>query len=60
MELKIKVQNRLAVITEGLYFINHVYKMDLETILKPAPKAIKGVQRRISSSTSGRPIAVTK
>lgn len=30
-----KIQNRLAVIAEGLYFINHTYEKDLATILKP-------------------------
>jgi len=35
MELKMKIQNKLAVIAEGLYFINHGYEKDLATILKP-------------------------
>lgn len=29
-----KIQNRLAVIAEGLYFLNHRYESDLATILK--------------------------
>jgi hypothetical protein len=44
MELKMKIQNRLARIAKGPYFINHRYKMDLETILNPAPRAIKETQ----------------
>ena len=39
-----KIQNRLAGIAEGLYFINHVYDKDLATILKPLPKANKLAQ----------------
>ena len=35
MELKMKIQNRLADITEGLYFISDAYEKDLATILKP-------------------------
>lgn len=30
-----KIQNRLAGIAEGLYFLNHQYDRDLVTILKP-------------------------
>jgi hypothetical protein len=44
MELKMKIQNRLARIAEGPYFINHAYEMDLETILNPALGAIQGTQ----------------
>jgi hypothetical protein len=32
-----KIQNRLAGIAEGLYFLNHQYDRDLATILKPEP-----------------------
>jgi hypothetical protein len=32
-----KIQNRLAGIAEGLYFLNHQYERDLATILKPGP-----------------------
>ena len=39
-----KIQNRLAGIAEGLYFINHVYEKDLATILKPYPEAPKEAQ----------------
>jgi hypothetical protein len=44
MKLKMKIQNRLARIAEGLYFINHRYEMDLKTILNLAPGAIKETQ----------------
>lgn len=30
-----RIQNKLALIAEGLYFINHQYEMDLRLILKP-------------------------
>ena len=30
-----KIQNRLAEIAEGLYFLNHQYEQDLLTILRP-------------------------
>jgi hypothetical protein len=30
-----KIQNRLAVIAEGLYFLNHQYESDLLKTLKP-------------------------
>lgn len=30
-----KIQNRLAGIAEGLYFLNHQYEQDLLTILRP-------------------------
>jgi len=39
-----KIQNRLAGIAEGLYFINHIYEKDLATVLKPLPKADKAAQ----------------
>ena len=32
-----KIQNRLARITEGLYFLNHQYERDLATFLKLEP-----------------------
>ena len=32
-----KIQNRLAAIAEGLYFLNHQYDRDLVTILKLEP-----------------------
>jgi len=44
MELKMNIQNRLARIAEGLYFINHKYEMDLKTISNPAPGGIKQAQ----------------
>jgi hypothetical protein len=35
-----KIQNRLAGIAEGLYFLNHQYEQDLVTPLQP--ELIKG------------------
>jgi hypothetical protein len=32
-----KIQDRLAGIAEGLYFLNHHYERDLAAILKPEP-----------------------
>ena len=32
-----KIQNRLAGIAEGLYFLNHQYERDLATFLKLEP-----------------------
>lgn len=34
-ELKMKIQNKLALIAEGLYYQTRQYKKDLNTVLKP-------------------------
>jgi hypothetical protein len=44
MELKMKIQNRLAGIAEGLYFINHEFERDLASVLKPTPRVSKEAQ----------------
>ena len=48
-----KIQNRLARITEGLYFINHRYEMDLKTILNPAPGPLRRLNHEHSHPLHG-------